>query len=210
MRIKELRIEKGLTQAQLAQTIGVAQNTLSNWENGNRQPDKDNLLKMADLFGVSVDYLLGRDAGPAAPPKSREFEILPYLPETGALRPLVGSVRAGWDGSILAEYEGEMLVTGVKNPEEYVWMRVKGDSMEPRMYEGDYVLVHLQNTAESGDIIVAILNGEEGTIKIFRKEEKGVLLSPLNQKYPYVYIPADKMDVFYIYGVAVRVSAILK
>ena len=59
-RIKEIRQKRGITQAELAKQIGVAQNTLSYWENGKRECDFDMLIRIADIFGVSVDYLLGR------------------------------------------------------------------------------------------------------------------------------------------------------
>lgn len=64
MRIRELRVQDGLTQIELAKIIGVAQNTLSNWENGNREPDNATLAKIADYFHVSIDYILGRTDDP--------------------------------------------------------------------------------------------------------------------------------------------------
>lgn len=61
-RLKELRKQKGLKQKDLAGLIGVSQSTLSEWESEKYQIDNDNLFKLADYFGVSVDYLLGRDS----------------------------------------------------------------------------------------------------------------------------------------------------
>lgn len=63
-RIKELRNERKVTQAILAKHLGVAQNTVSNWENGNRLVDTENLQKIADYFGVTTDYILCRDSKP--------------------------------------------------------------------------------------------------------------------------------------------------
>lgn len=60
-RIKQLRKEKSLTMKQLGVAIGVAESTISLYENGKRQPDNETLSKLADFFGVSVDYLLGRE-----------------------------------------------------------------------------------------------------------------------------------------------------
>lgn len=59
-RLKELRNAHGLSQAAFAKKIGVAQNTVSNWENGNRLIDTDTVTKIADMFGTTTDYLLGR------------------------------------------------------------------------------------------------------------------------------------------------------
>lgn len=60
LRIKQLREKKEVSQSELASNIGIARNTLSQYETGKRQPDYKTLLKFADYFNVSVDYLLGR------------------------------------------------------------------------------------------------------------------------------------------------------
>lgn len=60
-RIAALRKLQKLSQKDFGSIIGVAQNTISNWENGNREPDFDTALRIADYFNVTVDYLLGRD-----------------------------------------------------------------------------------------------------------------------------------------------------
>lgn len=61
-RIAELRKQMQMSQSKLGEILGVAPNTICNWEMGNRQPDNDSLIKMADLFGVSIDFILGRNA----------------------------------------------------------------------------------------------------------------------------------------------------
>ncbi len=60
-KIKELRKTKGLTQIQFCQQMNIGQATLSGWECGKWEPDNKTLIKLADFFGVSVDYLLGRE-----------------------------------------------------------------------------------------------------------------------------------------------------
>lgn len=60
-KIKELRQQKGITQKELSKHLGIAQNTLSYWENGRIDIDTESLCKIADYFNVSVDYLLGRE-----------------------------------------------------------------------------------------------------------------------------------------------------
>ena len=59
-RIKELRIEKNLTQLELAKIIGVKQSFISMWEHENIEPNIDNIIKLANFFEVCTDYLLGR------------------------------------------------------------------------------------------------------------------------------------------------------
>ena len=55
-RIKKLRSEAGLLQADLAKKLKIRQNTVSNWETGRHEPDQDALREMSKLFGVSIDY----------------------------------------------------------------------------------------------------------------------------------------------------------
>lgn len=58
-RIKELRIENSLTQKQLAEILFIDRTAVSGWETKNKQPDYETLIKLAKLFNVSTDYLLG-------------------------------------------------------------------------------------------------------------------------------------------------------
>lgn len=60
MNIKDIRVRKGLTQSEVASALGVSSVVYSRYENGKRQPSIDTLIQMADIFGVTVDYLLGR------------------------------------------------------------------------------------------------------------------------------------------------------
>ncbi|CAG6229746.1 Cro/CI family transcriptional regulator [Streptococcus pneumoniae] len=60
-RLKKLRLKKGLTQTELGEKVGVKQNTFTNWEKGKREPSFENLIKLADLLEVSLDWLFGRE-----------------------------------------------------------------------------------------------------------------------------------------------------
>lgn len=69
MRLRELRNKKGLTLKQLGSIIGAAESTVSLYEKGKRQPDNETLIRIADYFGVTVDYLLGSSEVPAEEPE---------------------------------------------------------------------------------------------------------------------------------------------
>ena len=60
MNIQDIRLRKGLTQADVAAALGVSSVVYSRYETGKRQPSIDMLIQMADIFGVTVDFLLGR------------------------------------------------------------------------------------------------------------------------------------------------------
>ena len=118
-RLKKLRMEKDLTQAALARELNVTQQAVAKWEAGKSLPDHAMLLRLAQDYGVSVDYLLGL---PAA------------LPGDGfagpVLVPVVGAVRAGYNAFAFEEHMGSE-PAGVRSPEGYFYRVVRGDSMEP-------------------------------------------------------------------------------
>ena len=61
LRLRDLRFQAGMTQAELAKKLGTTQRCVSNWENGNARPDLETLIAIADLFNETTDYVLGRD-----------------------------------------------------------------------------------------------------------------------------------------------------
>lgn len=72
-RIKELRKQKGLSQEELGQYFSISGPAVSKWESGNSEPDNVTLLKLSDFFGVSVDFILGKDN------ETKEIELLKQL-----------------------------------------------------------------------------------------------------------------------------------
>ena len=87
-RIKELRNECGILQADLAKILKVGQGTISNWENGRTEPDQESLFTMSQHFGVSIDYILGN----TDTKKAFTCEEVNALPEAQALREVMESL----------------------------------------------------------------------------------------------------------------------
>jgi transcriptional regulator with XRE-family HTH domain len=79
LNLKKIRVAKGLAQKEVAAHIGVTQTAVSDWERGEREPDFETLVKLADFFGVTVDNILGRDNTPTQP--ITDDEALEYLDE---------------------------------------------------------------------------------------------------------------------------------
>lgn len=93
MRLKELRVERGLNQTEFARKLGTTQSNISGWETGKWEADNTALQQIADFFGVTVDYLLGRSDSRTTP-----------LPSDGVIEyPVIGSVRAGMGGNFCAK-----------------------------------------------------------------------------------------------------------
>lgn len=197
-RLDELRKKHGVSNSFLCDLVGRKRYYINDCRNKGTVIPDEYIKKWAHALHTTPEYLNGETDDPA--PKL-PFQTFPLSESTAAMIPIVSTVRAGWNGVPEPIYDGKMAVYDRKNPQEYVWMKVEGDSMEPYIMEGDYVLVHVQPTAENGELVVAMLDGEEGTVKKYQRNESGVMLIPFNSKCPTVFVPKDRLDDFLIYGV---------
>lgn len=176
MNLKYFRMMNGLSQQRLANKLGVSRSAVAMWETGKSQPDNSLLLKSAQILNVSVDELLGNES---APQKSDNAIKVPVL----------GYVAAG----IPIEQIEDILDYEELDPErfnphcEYFALKIRGDSMQPRIMDGDVVIVRKQPSVESGEIAIVCVNGEEATCKQVRKHEDGLSLISLNQSYAPMY-----------------------
>lgn len=107
-RIKQLREDKGLTQEELAKALGIARPTLASWEIGRREPDFETTTKIADFFGVSVDYLLGRTDDPRSL-KEKVFDPT-YEPTEVDLEELLQIADIRFMGEKLAKQDKDKLL----------------------------------------------------------------------------------------------------
>lgn len=197
-RLENLRKAKGITNTFLCSLVGQRRQYITDSKNKNISIPDEYIKKWAHALHTTPEYLNGETDDPA--PKL-PFQTFPLSESTVSMIPIVSTVRAGWNGVPEPVYDGMMAVYDQKNPQEYVWMKVEGDSMEPYLMNGDFVLVHVQPTAENGEIVVAMLDGEEGTVKKYQRNASGVMLVPYNSKCPTVFVPNDQLDAFLIYGV---------
>lgn len=192
-RLSELRKQKGLKQGDLAAFLGVAQSTLSGWENGKFEIDDKNKIKLADFFGVSVDYLLGREVSANSPWNENGIDMAPR--KKGIKIPVLGRVVAGipveavQDVIDYEEIDEEMAKTG-----EFFALQIQGDSMEPRIKSGDVVIVRKQDIVDSGDIAIVMVNGDDATCKKFVKHKNGVSLVSMNPAYTPMFYTMDEVE----------------
>ena len=178
-RIKQLRNEKNINQDVLAKLLGLEIAGISKLETG-RVPLKDEyIVKLAEYFGVSTDYILGKS-------NNRNNDI------AVSKIPILGTVKAGYDW--LAEENIVDYITlkeNIPNVGEYYALRITGDSMLPLLAEGDLVIVHDQDDVESGQTAVVLINGEEATIKKIVKHEDYIELIAFNSYYPIKKLTKD-------------------
>ena len=181
-RIKALRLEHGLRQIDLANKIGALQSTISQWETGKVEPDIEALIKIASIFETSIDNVLGEES--PRPPISSGGTWVPVLGEVAAGIP----IEAVEDIVDYEEIDAALAATG-----DFFGLRIKCSTMEPRIREGDVVIVRKQGDADTGDTVVVLVNGDSATVKRLKKEADGSMwLLPNNPAYdPQHFTPTE-------------------
>ncbi len=202
--IKKYRQMRGMKQTDLCKLLDVSQSSLSGWENGKFEPDIATLKKLADIFGTTIDSILGTKSEPRLLASDRK----------GIKIPVVGSSAAGFPIDAIMEYIDEndpdtweeisesMAATG-----EYVAVRIKGDSMEPRIMDGDIIIVRLQDSIDTGDTAIVFIEENEATCKKIKKRPDGILLISGNPKYEPMFFSNEEIASLplRIYGKVVEV-----
>lgn len=180
-RLKTLRIQRKMTQSELAKKIYISQPAYSKYEVGTASPNPETLSKIADALDVSVDYLLGSDSQPARP---------------GYIRiPVLGRVAAGIPIDAIEEViDWEDISAEAAGDGEYFGLQIKGHSMEPKISDGDVVIVRRQPDVDSGDIAVVLVNGDDATVKRVKKSPQGVTLIPSNPAYEPMYYSNEEIE----------------
>lgn len=177
MRLKEIRRQFGLSQLELAKRLRVSRSTIAMWETGGSNPDNEALMRISSIFDVSVDYLLGREGQKNNAASNGSVKI-----------PVLGDVRAGLPMEAVENIlDYEEISSDMAAHGDYFALRIRGDSMEPRIHEGDVVIVRRQPDVDSGDLAIVLVNGDSATIKRVRKLSDGIMLIPLNPSYEPIY-----------------------
>lgn len=178
-RLKRIMFMKGIKQIDIAEKVGVHRGNVSRWMSGENEPYGENLAKLAQALGVTVDELLGR----------KEIQISKLtLPDPHRVD-VLGSVAAGIP--ITAQ---EDVIGSIYTDKDVFALKVKGDSMAPRIMDGDLVLVHPQDAAEDGDLVIALIDGE-ATCKVLKRSHGSVMLVPFNAAFtPFVYTGQEAAD----------------
>lgn len=212
--IRKRRKALNLNLVDVADAVGVRTATVSRWESGEISNIKMNRLSaLAKVLEVKVSYLMYLIDSDLPTPESNdvpsltikeifgdvdqlelEYETLPSVKSPYA-RPVLGTVQAGIPITAtenIIDYE-ELDPKQYSNPGEYFGLRIQGDSMEPRICEGDVVIVHQQSQIDSGDIAIVLINGDVATCKKVMHKENGIILSSFNPKYEPMYYSAEEV-----------------
>ena len=203
-RLREARKAKRYSQTEVSRMLGVTQQAVGKWETGRSTPDPQTVARLAEILDTTADALLGLQQAPATAPAVGRNAFSRY---TESLVPVVGTVRAGY-GALAFEEDYGKESASVKDPQNYFYLVVKGDSMEPRISDGDLALVHRQNTLENGDLGVLVYGSDgEGTLKKYIQRGNSVILHPFNPDYEELVIKGEELDHLYIAGKVVETKA---
>lgn len=186
-RITVARNALGLTKKQLADKIQVAASTIGRYEDGEIGRIKIPVIwAMAEALKVNPLWVLCRS--PFIDSKDMMQDAKWHENNPTAVRiPILGRVVAGAPLEAVENLLGyEEISVNTARGGEFFALQVKGDSMAPRICEGDTVIVKKQNVVENGDIAIVLVNGEEATIKKVNVSDAGVTLIAYN---PVVYEP---------------------
>lgn len=195
--LRELRKIKGVTQKDVADTIGVSQVAYSYYELGKREPPFETLTALADYFGVSVDVLLGRSnteqsssaqwprtITSARKPVGRNYKRFPVYAFLAC-----GSPEDMTDYIIDEIYLDDSVYEG----RDVMVARTQGDSMAPSIKSGDQVVIDRSDIEPfNGKIYAVQVNGDTATLKQVNVSADGIDLVPMNPAYQTIHYTAEQ------------------
>lgn len=167
-RLRDLRLSRGLTLQQVADYVGLQKAAIYKYEHGLTVNPKRSLIeKLAVLFQVSPSYLLGIN----------DDEEKSDSVTKGVRIPVLGNVAAGIPITAITDVEDwEEIPEKLASSGTYFALRIKGQSMEPRIKDGDVVIVRQQSDVDTGDVAIVLVNGDEATVKEIKKLDTGIML----------------------------------
>ena len=194
--ILQLMGTKKGSQRRFTESLGLCPSTVGDWKSGKSKSYTKRLPEIASYFGISVDELLSGSG------------VVSFSAKTRKRVPVLGTIKAGIPINAEEQAEGSEYAD-VNSADEYFYLKVEGDSMiGAGITDGSMVLVHKQNYAENGQIVVCLVDNDYATLKRYRVADKTVFLMPENPSYqPYILSAADfENGDAAILGVAVEVK----
>ena len=169
------------TRQDMCNALGVKYTTFTDWVKGKSYPRIDKIELMANYFGISKSDLVE--------------ERLANSPSKGVVINVYGRVAAGIPLEMIEDIiDTEEITEEMARTGEFFGLQINGDSMEPKFSEGDIVIVRQQDDAESGEIVIATVNGNEATCKRLRKYRDGIELISNNPSYEPMFFSNEEIE----------------
>lgn len=185
-RIKHARESRNMSQEELGNQLGLNKSSIQRYESGQVQRIKLPILEnMAKILNVNPSWLVLKSENPDTP--HEPTNISDVLGGKNIYNiPVFESVSAGFGAyasNDILEYI-PVIITNPADIEDTIAIKVKGDSMYPKIEDGDTIVVRRQTSVDSGDIAVVLLDGDEGLVKRVVYGPTWIELQSLNEKYP--------------------------
>lgn len=171
------------TRNEMCEALGVKYTTFTDWVKGNSYPRIDKIELMANYFGISKADLVEEHT--ASVPSSKKGTTIKVLGHVAAGIP----IEAIEDVIDEEEIPEELAKTG-----EFFGLKINGNSMEPDIHDGDTVIVRKQDDAESDEIVIALVNGNDGVCKRLKKYTDSIALISLNPSYEPMFFSQKEID----------------
>lgn len=185
--IRYLRKKNDWSQDYIAEKLGYkSYTTIQKWEMGTSEPPLKKTRELADLFNVDIDDLTNKDL--------ELSNTIRKISKKGVTINVLGRVAAGIPIEAIENIiDTEEITEELARTGDFFGLRIHGDSMEPRIYEGDIVIVRQQDDAESGDVVIAMVNGNDATCKRLRKYRDGIELISNNPSYAPMFFSNEEI-----------------
>lgn len=218
-RLKKALDYNNMKPVELANKTGINKSLISNYLSGNFKAKQDKVNIIAETLNVSEGWLMGYDVDMDRDwlPDNEEnlsnikIDNARYIETTTKTIkiPVLGKVPAGVPIETIEEILGyeEIPASMLNGGENYFALKVDGDSMFPDYKTGDIIIIKQQPDCNSGDDCIVMVNGDDATFKRVIKQEKSIILKPLNNEYePYYFNEFEIMTKpVKILGVAIEV-----
>lgn len=181
-RIMELHEKSGLDQKDLTDYLGLDKSIFSSWKTGKVASYKKYISQIAKFYNVSTDYLLNDDTDNS--PIQSNIEAISN--DNVYMIPVFESVSAGFGATACSDVVDYTPVI-IKNPADIadtLCIKVTGDSMYPKIEDGDLIVVRKQSSVDSGQIAVVLIDNDEGVVKKVTYGDDWIELISINPMYP--------------------------
>lgn len=197
--IRAYREENHMSMSDFAKSSGLSKGYISQLENNLNPrtgeppvPSINSIEKAANGMFMTFDELFSQlDPTTKVTTSSEKVKMAKK-----AIRiPVLGNVAAGIPIEAIEDIiDYEEISEELAHTGEFFALKIKGDSMSPRICDGDVVIVRKQNDAESGDVVIAMVNGDNATCKRLAKYPSGIRLIPLNQAYEPLFFSNEEIE----------------
>lgn len=175
---------RGLKQADLVEKTGISKGALSSYISGRYSPKQNNIYLISKALSVNEAWLMGADV----PMERIEIKGTKEIP-------VLGRVAAGIPINAITEIiDTEEISEELAKTGDFFALKIKGDSMEPRIVDGDVVIVKQQEDAENGDTVIALVNGDDAVCKRLRKYRDGLELISNNPAYAPMFFDKETIE----------------